>query len=421
MRIQSIHGRQIYDSRGYPTVEVEVTLENGVVGRAAVPSGASTGDREALELRDNGGAYGGKGVDKALSNIKKHIAPALVGMLADEQSKIDETMQKLDGTDNKSHLGANAMLAVSLACAHAAAHSKNVPLYKHIAEVARNDHYCMPLPMCNIINGGVHARGSVDFQEFMIVPTGAPDFAKALQYCSETFHALGNILTHRDMPTTVGDEGGYAPHLRSNKQALALIVEAIESAGFTPGQDISIALDVAASEFYKDGRYDLSSEKRHLTTDELIAYYRELVSEFPIVSIEDGLDQNDWTGWQKLNTVLSNQIMLVGDDLLVTNTKLLTRAVQEHSANSILIKPNQIGTLTETIKAVQMAQKNNWNTIMSHRSGETEDTTIAHLAVGLHVPYIKTGSFSRSERLAKYNELLRIGETLPNKFTLCQL
>ncbi len=421
MRISEIRARQIYDSRGYPTIEADVFLENGVMGRGAVPSGASTGEREALELRDGGKQFGGKGVEKALSNIKKHLAPAVVGMLADDQKRIDDTMIRLDGTENKSHLGANAILAISLACAHAAANSKKEPLYKHIAELAGNTHFCMPMPMCNIINGGAHAHGSVDFQEFMIVPTGAQDFEHALRSLSETFHALGKILTEHDLSTTVGDEGGYAPHLKDNRQALQFIVQAIETAGLIPGQDISVALDVAASEFYKNERYELSSEQRHLTAKELIAYYEELINEFPIISIEDGLDQNDWEAWAVMKERMGNQIMLVGDDLLVTNTKLLGRAISDETANSILIKPNQIGTLSETIAAAQMAQKSNWNTIMSHRSGETEDTTIAHLAVGLHVPYIKTGSFSRSERLAKYNELLRIGETLPAKHSLCKL
>lgn len=421
MRIHAIQARQIYDSRGYPTLEADVILENGVMGRAAVPSGASTGQREALELRDGGQAYGGKGVEKALANIKKHLAPAVTGLLADDQTKIDDTMCQLDGTDNKSHLGANAILAVSLACAHAAANSKKIPLYKHVAELAGNAKFCMPVPMCNIINGGAHARGSADFQEFMIVPSGVADFEQALRYVSETFHALGQLLAEHELPTTVGDEGGYAPSLRDNRQALQFIVQAIEKAGLAPGQDISIALDVAASEFYKDNQYILRTEKRHLTADEIIAYYQELAQEFPIISIEDGLDQNDWSGWSKLQGLLGNQLMLVGDDLLVTNTKLLEEAIKKEAANSILIKPNQIGTLSETIEAVQTAQKANWNTIMSHRSGETEDTTIAHLAVGLHVPYIKTGSFSRSERLAKYNELLRIGEGLPTKHSLCRL
>lgn len=421
MRIERIVARQIYDSRGYPTIEADVFLENGVMGRAAVPSGASTGEKEALELRDGGEEFGGRGVQKALLNIKKHLAPKITGMLADDQEHIDQTLIELDGTDNKSNLGANAILAVSLACTHAAANSKKVPLYRHIADLANNTHFCMPMPMCNVINGGVHAKGSTDFQEFMIVPIGANDFEQALTFCSETFHALGKLLSDNGMPTTVGDEGGYAPHFSNNKQPLEFIVNAIEAAGYSPGQDMAIALDVAASEFFSEGVYKLVAESRDAKTQEMINGYKKLTSNFPIISIEDGLDQNDWDGWHNMQTEIGNDLMVVGDDLLVTNTDLLSRAIKEKSANSILIKPNQIGTLTETIRAVKMAQDANWNTIMSHRSGETEDSTIAHLAVGLHVPYIKTGSFSRSERLAKYNELLRIGESLPNKHALCQI
>lgn len=419
MLIKQIIARQIYDSRGYPTVEADVILENGTLGRAAVPSGASTGEREALELRDGGKAYSGKGVNKALSNVVDKITPVVVGLDADNQSEIDETMEKLDGTENKSELGANAMLAVSLACAHAAAKSKNVPLYQHFADISGVSNATLPTPMCNIINGGKHAKGSTDFQEFMIVPNGAKDLATQLQMCSEVFHSLGAILAKNNQSTTVGDEGGYAPHsdgyspqVQNNRHALELIIQAISAAGYTPGQDISIAMDVAASELFENGQYNLATENRKLSSTEMIQYYEELVNEFPIVSIEDGLDENDWENWTKLQKILGDKIMLVGDDLLVTNTKYIQQAIDNNSCNAVLIKPNQIGTLTETIQAVQMAQKAGFKTVISHRSGETEDTTIAHLAVGLGAPYIKTGSFSRSERLAKYNELLRISETL---------
>ncbi len=412
MIIKQIIARQIYDSRGYPTVEADVILDDGTLGRAAVPSGASTGEREALELRDREKAFSGKGVNKALSNIKDRIEPVVIGMDASDQTSIDEAMNDLDGTEKKSGLGANAMLAVSLACAHAAARSRNVPLYQHFADISGNSKRALPTPMCNIINGGKHAKGSTDFQEFMIVPNGAKDFSSALQMCSEVFHALGAILTKNNQSTTVGDEGGYAPHLDSNRQALELIIQAITEAGYTPGQDISIALDVAASEFFEDGKYNLATENRQLSSAEMIKYYEELVNKFPIVSIEDGLDENDWDNWAKLKVALGDKKMLVGDDLLVTNTKYIQQAIDNNSCNAVLIKPNQIGTLTETIQAVQMAQESGFKTVISHRSGETEDTTIAHLAVGLGAPYIKTGSFSRSERLAKYNELLRISETL---------
>lgn len=419
MIIKQIIARQIYDSRGYPTVEADVILDDGTLGRAAVPSGASTGEREALELRDGEKAFSGKGVNKALSNIKDRIAPVVIGMDASDQTSIDEAMNDLDGTENKSGLGANAMLAVSLACAHAAARSRNVPLYQHFADISGNSRLALPTPMCNIINGGKHAKGSTDFQEFMIVPNGAKDFSSALQMCSEVFHALGAILTKNNQTTTVGDEGGYAPHadgfshnIQDNRHALELIVQAITEAGYTPNQDISIALDVAASELFEDGKYNLATENRQLSSAEMIKYYEELVNEFPIVSIEDGLDENDWDNWAKLQVALGDKKMLVGDDLLVTNTKYIQQAIDNNSCNAVLIKPNQIGTLTETIQAVQMAQESGFKTVISHRSGETEDTTIAHLAVGLGAPYIKTGSFSRSERLAKYNELLRISETL---------
>lgn len=421
MRISKVVARQILDSRGNPTVEADVHLESGTIGRAAVPSGASTGQHEAIELRDNGKAYGGKSVQKAVTNVSTVISQQLSGMLADDQEALDKKLLELDGTSNKSNLGANAMLAVSLAAAHAAANNKNQPLYKHVAELAGTSHFCMPIPMCNVINGGKHATHSSDFQEFMIVPIGLGKYNEGLRACSEVFHALGKLLAEKNLPTTVGDEGGYAPHLLSNTAALDLLVKAIQKAGYKPGQDISIALDVAASELYNGKQYVLQTEDKKLSAQALIDYYKQLIDAYPIISIEDGLHEDDWQGWQLMTRRLGNDSMIVGDDLLVTNPKRIQQAQEQQAANAALIKPNQIGTLTETIKAVKTAHSHNWSTIMSHRSGETEDTTIAHLAVGLHTPLIKTGSMSRSERLAKYNELLRIAEELPNGHTFCEL
>lgn len=413
MKIRFINARQIFDSRGFPTVECDVTLEDGSLGRAAVPSGASTGSGEAIELRDGGQPYGGKGVGRAIDSIQSVISPALIGQEAWDQFAIDKKLRELDGTDNKSNLGANAILAVSLAVAKAMAVSENKPLYEYIGGMIDNSQYSLPLPMLNILNGGKHADGSTDIQEFMIVPVGAPDFKSAMRMASETYHALGGILRTDGYSTTVGDEGGFAPALKQGtEEALALIEAAIDKAGYKPGTDIALALDVAASELASDGAYIFERESKRYMSDELVAWYGELVRRHPIVSIEDGLGENDWTSWQALTSRLGNMLQLVGDDLLVTNPKLLEQAIATKSANAILIKPNQIGTLSETIEAVQIAQAAGWGAVISHRSGETEDTTIAHLAVGLGAGQIKTGSFARSERLAKYNELIRISENL---------
>lgn len=419
MKIQSIDALQIFDSRGFPTVEAVVTLENGAMGRAAVPSGASTGSGEALELRDGGDAFNGKGVNKAVENVKNLIAPALIGLDASDQAAIDGKMLELDGTENKSRLGANATLAVSLATAKAAAASAGKPLYQYIADMTGNTKLTLPLPMLNILNGGKHAEGSTDIQEFMIMPIGAHDFEDVMQMASEIYHALGKVLSAKGYATTVGDEGGYAPAVSGgSSEALELISEAVAKAGYTMGEDVALALDVASSELAEGTNYNFARERKTFTTEELIDFYADLSSKFPLVSIEDGLGEADWDGWKLLTEKLGNQLQLVGDDLLVTNTALLERAIAEKAANAILIKPNQIGTLTETIQAVQMAQKAGWNTVMSHRSGETEDVTIAHLAVGLNTGQIKTGSFSRSDRIAKYNELLRIAAELGDKAEL---
>lgn len=409
--IQSITARQILDSRGNPTVEADVILEGGVMGRAAVPSGASTGSGEALELRDGDAAYGGKAVTKAVNNVKNSIAPALVGSDASDQKALDQAMFDLDGTENKSNLGANAILSVSLAAAKAVANAKNLPLWQYVAEMTGTQNPCLPLPMMNIENGGAHAGFATDIQEYMIICKGAASFDQAIQMGSEVFHALAKVMKERDYPTTVGDEGGYAPLVHNgNREPLEMISLAVESAGYKLGEDIVFALDVAASEFYRDGMYDLKREGQQLTSEQMVTWLESLASEFPIVSIEDGLAEDDWDGWKLLQEKLGSKIQLVGDDLLVTNTKLLQRAIDEKAANAILIKPNQIGSLSETIEAVKMAQNAGWNTVMSHRSGETEDTTISHLAVGLGCGQIKTGSLSRTDRVAKYNELMRIAE-----------
>lgn len=415
MKIKQIIGRQIFDSRGFPTVECDVVLEDGSLGRAAVPSGASTGAGEALELRDGGDAFNGKGVTKAVANINNVIAPELAGKDASAQFELDQLMCELDGTDSKSKLGANAILAVSLALAKAAAISKKQPLYAYIAELTGTTDLTLPLPMLNILNGGKHASGSTDIQEFMIMPVGAQTFAQAMQMASEIYHALGKVLSANGYATTVGDEGGFAPSVSGGStEALELIEAAVERAGYKLGTDVTLALDVASSELVAGEGYDFAREGKTFSTQELIAFYADLAAKFPLVSLEDGLGENDWDGWKELTRQLGDKLQLVGDDLLVTNTKLLQKAIDEKAANAILIKPNQIGTLSETIQAVQMAQKAGWNTVMSHRSGETEDATIAHLAVGLNTGQIKTGSFSRSDRIAKYNELLRIAETLPD-------
>jgi enolase len=415
MKIKRVFGRQIFDSRGFPTVECDIELEDGSLGRAAVPSGASTGAGEALELRDGGEAFNGKGVTKAVNNINTLIAPELVGKDASAQSELDQLMCELDGTDSKSKLGANAILAVSLALAKAAAVSKKQPLYAYIADLTGTKDLTLPMPMLNILNGGKHASGSTDIQEFMIMPVGAQTFADAMQMASEIYHALGKVLASNGYATTVGDEGGFAPSVSGGStEALELIEAAVERAGYNLGKDVMLALDVASSELVAGDGYEFAREGKVFSTQELIAFYADLAAKFPLISLEDGLGEDDWSGWQELTRTLGDKLQLVGDDLLVTNTKLLQKAIEQKSANAILIKPNQIGTLSETIQAVQMAQKAGWNTVMSHRSGETEDATIAHLAVGLNTGQIKTGSFSRSDRIAKYNELLRIAETLPN-------
>lgn len=412
--ITKIVARQIIDSRGNPTVEADVYLEDGIMGRAAVPSGASTGSGEALELRDGGTAYGGKGVSQAVSNVNTVIAPALIGKDASDQQALDATMFALDGTENKAKLGANAILSVSLAAAKAVAAAKKMPLHQYVAELTDTAAQSIPLPMMNIMNGGAHAAFATDIQEFMIICKGADSIEQAVRMGSEVFHNLAKVLKARDYPTTVGDEGGFAPRVKNgNREPLELISEAVKNAGYTLGTDIVFALDAAASEFYEDGKYELKCEGRSLSSPEMVDWLVSLATEFPIVSIEDGLAEGDWEGWKLLTEKIGDRVQLVGDDLLVTNTKLLGRGITEKAANAILIKPNQIGSLTETIEAVQMAQKAGWNTVMSHRSGETEDVTISHLAVGLGCGQIKTGSLSRTDRVAKYNELIRISEAAP--------
>lgn len=409
--ISSITARQILDSRGNPTVEADVVLRDGTLGRAAVPSGASTGAGEALELRDGDSGWSGKSVYQAVRNVNEIIAPALAGKDASDQTTLDNVMLALDGTDNKSKLGANAVLSVSLAAAKAAASAKKQPLWRYIANMTGKSP-SLPLPMMNVMNGGAHAAFATDIQEFMIICKGAKTFEETLKMGTEIFHALAKILKNHDYPTTVGDEGGYAPRVRSgNREPLTLLSEAITSAGYTLGSDVVFAMDAASSEFYQDGHYELKCEGKSLSSEEMIDWLEALVNEFPIVSIEDGLAENDWSGWRQLRARIGDRIQLVGDDLLVTNTSLVQKAIDEHAANALLVKPNQIGSLTETIQAVSMAQDAGWNTVMSHRSGETEDTTISHLAVGLGCGQIKTGSLSRTDRTAKYNELLRIAES----------
>lgn len=417
--IKYIHARQILDSRGNPTVEADVILESGHAGRAAVPSGASTGAGEALELRDGDKEhYNGKGVLKAVWNVNNKIADVLIGNDAADQRAIDQLMLDLDGTENKSKLGANAILAVSLAAAKAVAHAKGMRFYEYVAELAgTTDQMRLPMPMMNVMNGGAHAGWSTDFQEYMIVPVSAPSIAEAVRMGAEVFHALAKILKDRNYVTTVGDEGGYAPRVHDgNNEPLELIKLAIEAAGYRPGEDICIAMDVASSEFANDGHYELKTNGDWKTSDDLANWYQWIIDNYPVVSIEDGLGEDDWDGWKMLTDRFGKKIQLVGDDLFVTNSKLLKKGIEMGAGNAILIKPNQIGSLTETIKAVLLAKRNGYNCVMSHRSGETEDVTIAHLAVGLGTGQIKTGSLSRSERIAKYNELIRIAEansTLP--------
>ena len=410
MKIQKINAREVLDSRGNPTVEADVTLTNGIIGRAIVPSGASTGQREALELRDGDkNRYLGKGVLKAVNFINTEINSALQDLEVSNQKMIDQTMIDLDGTETKSRLGANSILAVSLACAKANAKSQNQSLFRSFNF---SNSFQLPVPMMNIINGGEHANNSVDIQEFMIIPAGAPSFKEALRYGTEIFHHLKAVLDKKGLNTAVGDEGGFAPDLKSNEEALEVIIEAIKSAGYTPGKDIFIGIDAASSEFYKDGTYNLKSEGLKLTNTEFVDYLASWVKKYPIISIEDGMDENDWEGWEMLTHKLANSVQLVGDDLFVTNSEILAKGIDNNIANSILIKVNQIGTLSETFDAMKMALDANYTCVISHRSGETEDTTIADLAVATSCGQIKTGSLSRSDRLAKYNRLLRIEEEL---------
>lgn len=406
MNIAQITAREILDSRGNPTVEADVILENGVLGRASVPSGASTGRLEAVECRDNDPQrYGGRGVLKAIAHIHDIIAPALIEHPVSEQSQIDTLLCELDGTPNKSHLGANAILAVSLAVARAGAAAQHIPLYQHLQGDLP---IALPIPLMNILNGGAHADNGLDIQEFMIAPIGAPDFPMAIQMGAEIFHTLKSILKQKSLLTSVGDEGGFAPILSSHRQALDLISEAVHQAGFELGQDIVFALDVAASELFDGKHYQLHSEKTQLTSDDFVSYYEALIQNYPITSIEDGLDQSDWAGWKTLTERLGHRIQLIGDDLFVTHTHLLQQGIDKHIANAILIKPNQVGTLTETIQAIDLAHQYHYEPVMSHRSGETEDTFIADLAVATGCKQIKTGSLCRTDRVAKYNQLLRI-------------
>ena len=411
LKIKKAWAREILDSRGNPTVEVDVTLSDGSFGRAAVASGASTGSHEAVELRDGDKRYGGKGVKKAVANVNTIIAKKIQGKAFDQRS-LDDAMIALDGTENKGKLGANAILGVSLAFAHAAAKSLKKPLYKYFKDISKTKEMRLPLPMMNILNGGKHALNSTDLQEFMIMPVGAKSFAEALRYGAEVFHALKKILASRGLNTSVGDEGGYAPSLPSNAAAIDVILEAIQKAGYTPGKDIAIAIDGAASELYKDGKYHLDTEKKVLSSEEMVDFYVEWVNKYPIVSIEDGLAEDDWEGYKLMTQKLGKKIQIVGDDLFVTNPKRLKMGIDQKAGNSILIKLNQIGTVSETIDAIQMARDAKFTSVVSHRSGETEDSTIADFVVGLGTGQIKTGSLCRSERTAKYNELLRIEEAL---------
>ncbi len=409
-KIKAVSGLEILDSRGNPTVEAEVVLESGARGRGAVPSGASTGTREAVELRDGDSKrYGGKGVRNAVANVEGEIRKAVVGFDAADQKALDEMLIALDGTENKSRLGANALLAVSLAAAKAVAAERGLPLYRSLHEAER---YTLPVPMMNIINGGAHADNSVDIQEFMILPVGAPSFAEALRYGAEIFHALKKVLGGRKLNTAVGDEGGFAPDLGSNEEALETIGEAVDAAGYTLGREIYLGLDVASSEFFENGRYELASEGRSFSPKEFVGFIEDLVARYPIVSVEDGMAENDWEGWGILSARLRDRLQLVGDDLFVTNTRILAEGIERKIANSILIKPNQIGTLTETLAAIDMAVDAGYTAVVSHRSGETEDATIADLAVATRATQIKTGSLCRSDRLAKYNQLLRIEREL---------
>ena len=415
MQIAAVHAREILDSRGNPTVEVEVALRDDARGRAAVPSGASTGAHEALELRDGDPKrYGGKGVLRAVGHVNGEIAAAVKGLPADDQAALDRRLIELDGTPAKSRLGANAVLGVSLAAAHAAAAAHGEPLYRHLARLAGRDQgdVLLPVPMCNILNGGKHAEGSTDFQEFMVMPLGAPTFADALRMATDVYHALSRLIQDRGLPTTVGDEGGFAPPGLANAEAVELVTAAIEAAGYRPGEEIALALDPAASELFVDGSYRLEREGRTLASEELVALWEDWRRRYPIVSIEDGMAEDDWEGWRLLTERLGDGTQLVGDDLFVTNVDRIQRGIRERSANAVLIKLNQIGTLTETLAAIEAAREDGWNAVISHRSGETEDTTIADLAVATGVGQIKAGAPARGERTAKYNRLLRIEEEL---------
>lgn len=407
--IVEVVGREVLDSRGNPTVEVEVMLDSGAIGRAIVPSGASTGEHEAIELRDGGTRYLGKGVARAVDNVNTSIATAIIGMDATEQRLLDTALIDLDGTDNKSRLGANSMLGTSLAVAHAAAVELELPLFRALGGPHA---HVLPVPMMNVINGGAHADNNVDLQEFMIMPLGAPSFHEALRWGVETYHTLKKVLHDRGLSTAVGDEGGFAPNLESNEAAIAVLVEAIERAGYAPGNDIAIALDPAMSELFKGGKYHLAGEGKVLDADEMVAWWTAIVDKYPIVSIEDGMAEDDWDGWSKLSSALASRIQLVGDDLFVTNARRLAMGIERKVANSVLVKVNQIGTLTETLDTVEMATRHSYSSVMSHRSGETEDATIADLAVATNCGQIKTGAPARSDRVAKYNQLLRIEDRL---------
>ncbi|MBA4348531.1 MAG: phosphopyruvate hydratase [Thermodesulfovibrio sp.] len=406
--IIEIFAREVLDSRGNPTVEVDILLDSGITGRAIVPSGASTGEREALELRDDDKKrFHGKGVKNALKNIMEEIAPRLIGINSEEQVLIDNTMIELDGTENKSRLGANAILGVSMATCHASANEMNMPLYRYIGGCNAKE---LPVPMMNIMNGGAHADNNLDIQEFMIMPAGLQDFASALRAGAEIFHTLKSILKKKKLNTAVGDEGGFAPNLNSNEEAISIIIQAISESGYIPGKDIFLALDVASSEFYENSVYNFESGK--ITSSNIVDYYEKLIGKYPILSIEDGMAENDWDGWKLLTARIGSKVQLVGDDIFVTNTRILKEGIEKGVANSILIKLNQIGTVTETLDAIEMAKRAKYTAVISHRSGETEDTTIADLAVACNTGFIKTGSLSRSERIAKYNRLLRIEEEL---------
>ena len=406
MKIKNVIGREILDSRGNPTVEVDVYLEDGSMGRAAVPSGASTGEREALEMRDGGTRFNGKGVQNAVQNVNGPLRDIVIGMDAYDQKMIDYAMIEADGTKTKSKYGANAILGISMATMKAAASSKNLPLYKYVGTGKT-----LPVPMMNIINGGAHADNSLDFQEYMIIPQ-RDTIHERIRVGAEVFHSLRKVLNEKGYATGVGDEGGFAPDLKNNKEGFALITEAVEKAGYIPGKDVCYAIDVAASEFYKDGKYELRGENRSLTTDELIEYYKELIETYPIISIEDPVDENDWDGFSKVTEEIGDRVQLVGDDLFVTNKECLQKGIDMNAGNAILLKVNQIGTITETLETIELAKSHGYKTVISHRSGETEDTTISDLAVGLDLGQIKTGSMSRTDRICKYNQLMRIEEEL---------